>query len=133
MDLVSWFAAVPDVNKTRYGTRVDSAAGLTCRSPFTAKGCSLGCNRGFDYTHPMFLTRPLPNPGSGGRTVPPSWPAPSGFNYGATADTPWDILELEDTSNVYGYSTHGTHAGIAAGGGAGNDSGMAPAADCSPP
>ena len=59
-------------------------------------------------------------------------PNPEGLTYGAEAATPWEIQLLEsDTSNVYGYSTHGTHvAGIAGGGGAGIGlTGMAPAAE----
>ncbi|MEE2919002.1 MAG: S8 family peptidase [Bacteroidota bacterium] len=137
MDLVELASrAVPDVNKTRYGTRVDSVhAGFNLPQPFHGEGVLIGVlDWGFDYTHPMFLDTTLTQ--SRIRAVWDQYrqagPAPSGFNYGATADTPWDILELgSDTSNVYGYSTHGTHvAGIAAGGGAGIDlRGMAPAAD----
>ena len=44
-------------------------------------------------------------------------PAPGGFGYGTFAETEAEYQMMgSDTSNVYGYSTHGTHvAGIAGG------------------
>jgi subtilisin family serine protease len=50
-----------------------------------------------------------------------SGPSPNGFNYGTEYTSPQSLLAAEsDTSNIYNYSSHGTHvAGIAAGSGAG--------------
>ena len=136
MDLIELASrAIPDVNNTRYGTRVDSVhAGFNLPQPFHGEGVLIGVlDWGFDYTHPMFYDTTLTTP-----RIRAVWdqyrqagPPPSGFDYGLAADAPWDIQDLgSDTSNVYGYSTHGTHvAGIAAGGGAGIGlTGMAPAA-----
>ena len=136
MDLIELASrAIPDVNKARYGTRVDSVhAGFNLPQPFHGEGVLIGVlDWGFDYTHPMFYDTTLTTP-----RIRAVWdqyrqagPPPSGFDYGLAADAPWDIQDLgSDTSNVYGYSTHGTHvAGIAAGGGAGIGlTGMAPAA-----
>ncbi|MDC0854563.1 hypothetical protein OAP59_02055, partial [Flavobacteriales bacterium] len=48
--------AVPDVNKVRYGTRVDSVhAGFDLPQPYHGEGVLIGVlDWGFDYTHPMF-------------------------------------------------------------------------------
>ena len=128
--------AVPDVNKARYGTRVDSVhAGLDLPQPFHGDGVLIGVlDWGFDYTHPMFYDTAMTT--SRIRAVWDQYrqagPAPSGFGYGTEADLPEDIEAMgSDTANVYSYSTHGTHvAGIAAGGGAGVGlTGMAPAAE----
>ena len=137
MDLIELASrAVPDVNKARYGTRVDSVhAGFSLPQPFHGDGVLVGVlDWGFDYTHPMFYDTTLTQ--SRIRAVWDQYrqlgPPPSGFNYGVAADTPGDIQSLgSDTSNVYDYSTHGTHvAGIAAGGGAGVGlKGMAPGAE----
>ena len=137
MDLIELASrAIPDVNKARYGTRVDSVhAGFNLPQPFHGEGVLIGVlDWGFDYTHPMFYDSTLAS--SRIRAVWDQYrqtgPPPSGFDYGVAAATPWDIEGLgSDTSNVYSYSTHGTHvAGIAAGGGAGIGlTGMAPAAE----
>ena len=128
--------AVPDVNKVRYGTRVDSVhAGFNLPQPFHGEGVLIGVlDWGFDYTHPMFLDTTLAE--SRIRAVWDQYrqagPAPVDFGYGTVAASPLDIQLMEsDTSNVYGYSTHGTHvAGIAGGSGAGIGlKGMAPAAE----
>ena len=128
--------AVPDVNKARYGTRVDSVhAGLDLPQPFHGEGVLIGVlDWGFDYTHPMFYD--TATTASRIRAVWDQYrqagPAPSGYGYGTEADLPEDIAAMgSDTANVYSYSTHGTHvAGIAAGGGAGVGlTGMAPAAE----
>ena len=128
--------AVPDVNKARYGTRVDSVhAGLDLPQPFHGDGVLIGVlDWGFDYTHPMFYDTAMTT--SRIRAVWDQYrqagPGPSGFGYGTEADLPEDIEAMgSDTANVYSYSTHGTHvAGIAAGGGAGVGlTGMAPAAE----
>ena len=137
MDLIELASrAVPDLDKARYGTRVDSVhAGFNLPQPFHGEGVLVGVlDWGFDYTHPTFYDTTLT--ASRIRAVWDQYrhegPPPSGFDYGVAADTPWDIQGLgSDTSNVYSYSTHGTHvAGIAAGGGAGIGlTGMAPAAE----
>ncbi|MDA0729778.1 MAG: S8 family peptidase [Bacteroidetes bacterium] len=128
--------AVPDLNKARYGTRVDSVhAGLNLPQPFHGEGVLIGVlDWGFDYTHPMFYDTALT--ASRIRAVWDQYrqagPAPGDYGYGTEAATPWEIQLMEsDTSNVYGYSTHGTHvAGIAGGSGAGIGlTGMAPAAE----
>ena len=128
--------AVPDLDKARYGTRVDSVhAGFGLPMAFHGEGVLVGVlDWGFDYTHPMFYDTALTASRIRGvwdqyRTA---GEAPDGFNYGAASQEPWEIqLMGSDTSNVYGYSTHGTHvAGIAAGGGAGAGlTGMAPASE----
>ncbi|MDA0945403.1 MAG: S8 family serine peptidase [Bacteroidetes bacterium] len=128
--------AVPHLNKARYGTRVDSVhAGLNLPQSFHGEGVLIGVlDWGFDYTHPMFYDTTLTV--SRIRAVWDQYrqagPSPGAYGYGTEAATPWEIQLLEsDTSNVYGYSTHGTHvAGIAGGSGAGIGlMGMAPAAE----
>ena len=137
MDLVELASrAVPDVNKARYGTRVDSVhAGFNLPQPYHGEGVLIGVlDWGFDYTHPMFRDTTLST--SRIRAVWDQYrqagPTPGDFGYGTLAESPFDIQLLgSDTSNVYGYSTHGTHvAGIAGGSGAGIGlKGMAPAAE----
>ncbi len=137
MDLVELASrAVPDVNKARYGTRVDSVhAGFNLPQPYHGEGVLIGVlDWGFDYTHPMFRDTTLST--SRIRAVWDQFrqagPTPSDYGYGTVAESPMDIQLLgSDTSNVYGYSTHGTHvAGIAGGSGAGIGlKGMAPAAE----
>jgi subtilisin family serine protease len=128
--------AVQDVNKTRYGTRVDSVhAGFNLPQPYHGEGVLIGVlDWGFDYTHPMFYDTTLST--SRIRAVWDQYrqagPSPGDFGYGTVADSPLDYqLMGSDTSNVYGYSTHGTHvAGIAGGSGAGIGlKGMAAAAE----
>ena len=137
MDLVELASrAVPDVNKVRYGTRVDSVhAGFNLPQPYHGEGVLIGVlDWGFDYTHPMFRDTTLST--SRIRAVWDQFrqagPTPGEYGYGTVAEYPMDIQLLgSDTSNVYGYSTHGTHvAGIAGGSGAGIGlKGMAPAAE----
>ena len=137
MDLVELASrAVPDVNKVRYGTRVDSVhAGFNLPQPYHGEGVLIGVlDWGFDYTHPMFRDTTLST--SRIRAVWDQFrqagPTPGEYGYGTVAESPMDIQLLgSDTSNVYGYSTHGTHvAGIAGGSGAGIGlKGMAPAAE----
>lgn len=137
MDLVELASrAVPDVNKARFGTRVDSVhAGFNLPQPYHGEGVLIGVlDWGFDYTHPMFLDTNLTTSRIRGvwDQYRQAGPAPGDFNYGTVAESPIDIqLMGSDTSNVYGYSTHGTHvAGIAGGSGAGIGlKGMAPAAE----
>ena len=100
--------AVPDLNKARYGTRVDSVhAGLNLPQPFHGEGVLIGVlDWGFDYTHPMFYDTSMT--ASRIRAVWDQYrqagPAPGDYGYGTTAETPWEIQLMEsDTSNVYGY------------------------------
>ena len=137
MDLVELASrAVPDVNKARFGTRVDSVhAGYNLPQPYHGEGVLIGVlDWGFDYTHPMFYDTTLTT--SRIRAVWDQYrqagPSPGDFNYGSVAESPEDIQSMQsDTSNVYGYSTHGTHvAGIAGGSGAGIGlKGMAPSSE----
>ena len=137
MDLVELASrAVPDVNKARYGTRVDSVhEGFSLPQPYHGEGVLIGVlDWGFDYTHPMFYDTTLTE-----TRIRAVWdqyrqagPAPEPFGYGTAVETAPEFTQLgSDTSNVYGYSTHGTHvAGIAGGSGAGIGlKGMAPAAE----
>jgi len=78
---------------------------------------------GFDYTAPNFYDTLLQHSRIAGAwdQYKISGPAPNGFDYGTVFQTEEELLLAQsDTSNVYGYGTHGTHvAGIAAGSGAG--------------
>jgi subtilisin family serine protease len=115
---------------------VDSVhAGFDLPQPYHGEGVLIGVlDWGFDYTHPMFRDTTLST--SRIRAVWDQYrqtgPTPGEYGYGTVAESPLDIQLLgSDTSNVYGYSTHGTHvAGIAGGSGAGIGlKGMAPAAE----
>ena len=109
--------AVPDVNKARYGTRVDSVhAGYNLPQPYHGEGVLIGVlDWGFDYTQPMFLDTTLSE-----LRIRAVWDqyrqsgtSPGDYGYGVVAESPMDILLLGcDTSNVYGYSTHGTHVAM---------------------
>lgn len=79
---------------------------------------------GFDYTHPVFYDSTLNH-----TRIAAAWdqyktsgPHPNGFNYGTEYNGAAALLAAgSDTSNIYGYATHGTHvAGIAGGAGAGS-------------
>lgn len=124
----------PDMNKTRVDTRTDSVqAGLGVPMPFNGEGVLIGITDwGFDYTHPNI------NKNSNKRIIRAwdhfklSGPAPQGFDYGTEYRTPEEVRAAKgDTSNLYGYGTHGTHvAGICGGNGTndGNAIGQAPGA-----
>ena len=137
MDLVELASrAVPDLNKARYGTRVDSVHnGFNLPQPYHGEGVLIGVlDWGFDYTHPMFYDTTLTS-----TRIRAVWdqyrqagPSPSDYEYGTVAESQRELQVMgSDTSNVYGYSTHGSHvAGIAGGSGAGiGIKGMAPAAE----
>jgi len=128
--------AVPDLERARVGTRVDSVhAGIGLPQAFHGEGVLIGVlDWGFDYTHPNFFDTTLTATRIRGAwdQYRQSGPAPTGFEYGTVAETPAELQAMgSDTANVYSYSTHGTHvAGIA--GGSGCDiglHGMAPAAE----
>ena len=128
--------AVPDLERARVGTRVDSVhAGLNLPQAFHGEGVLIGVlDWGFDYTHPNFYDTTLTSTRIRGAwdQYRQSGPAPAGFDYGTVAETPADLMAMgSDTANVYSYSTHGSHvAGIAGGSGCGIGlHGMAPAAE----
>ena len=59
LPLAQWHLAAmaaPDLEKARYGTRVDSVqAGLGLPQAYMGEGVLIGVlDWGFDYTHPMF-------------------------------------------------------------------------------
>ena len=128
--------AVPDLERARVGTRVDSVhAGINLPQAFHGGGVLIGVlDWGFDYTHPNFYDTTLTSTRIRGAwdQYRQSGPAPAGFEYGTVAETPADLMAMgSDTANVYSYSTHGTHvAGISGGSGCGIGlHGMAPAAE----
>lgn len=115
----------PMLDKVVIGTHVDSVwAGIGLPQGYTGKDIIIGITDwGFDYTHPMFYDTLLQN-----SRIIAAWdqfktsgPSPAPYGYGAEYST---FSELEsagsDTSNFYGFATHGSHvAGIAGGSGAG--------------
>jgi len=113
------------LDKAIIDIRADSThAGIGLPEGYTGKDVYIGVTDwGFDYTSPMFYDTSL----SESRIIAAwdqfktSGPSPNGFNYGTEYTSPQTLLAAEsDTSNVYNYSSHGTHvAGIAAGSGAG--------------
>ena len=123
------YRAVPD-------GRVDSVqAGIDLPMAYTGKDVIIGfTDWGFDYTHPVFYDTLMTN-----YRILRAWdqyrtsgPAPDGFNYGTEIIGQAQLLAAQcDTSNVYGYHYHGTHAAsIAGGAGAGTKyRGVAPDAN----
>ena len=105
--------------------RADSVhSGIGLPEGYTGENVYIGITDwGFDYTSPMFYDTTL----SESRIVAAwdqfktSGPSPLGYSYGTEYASPQALLNAQsDTSNIYNYSTHGTHvAGIAAGSGAG--------------
>lgn len=126
-----------DCDGARADTRADSVQngyGLPDGLKFDGSGVYIGITDwGFDYSHPNYNDL-----GSTNWRLDRAWdhfklsgPAPAGFNYGTETVEAHTLNNAHgDTSNIYGYGTHGTHvAGIAAGRGKGNKyRGMAPAA-----
>ena len=124
----------PDMDRTRIDTRTDSVqGGLGVPMPFDGEGVLIGITDwGFDYTHPNLNK-------ANNMRIERAWdhfklsgPAPAGFDYGTEYGTPEEVRAAKcDTSNLYGYATHGTHvAGICGGNGtsAGKAIGQAPGA-----
>jgi len=113
------------LDKAIIDIRADSThAGIGLPEGYTGKDVYIGVTDwGFDYTSPMFYDTSL----SESRIIAAwdqfktSGPSPNGFNYGTEYANPQSLISAEsDTSNIYNYSSHGTHvAGIAAGSGAG--------------
>ncbi|PCJ65650.1 MAG: hypothetical protein COA58_09600 [Bacteroidetes bacterium] len=117
----------PNLSKVIPDVRADSVYtgdGLT--SGYTGKDVIIGITDwGFDYTHPMFYDTALQH-----TRILAAWdqfkksgPAPNGFDYGTVYEGEDELLAAQsDTSNIYGYATHGSHvAGIAAGSGVGTE------------
>ena len=115
--------AAPDCDRTRFDTRTDSVQeglGITDNISYNGEGVFIGITDwGFDYTHPNYNGQNHRN-----WRVARAWdhfrlagPAPAGFDFG-TEIVGYEALFAAhgDTSNLYGYGTHGTHvAGITAG------------------
>ena len=120
--------AQPLMNNTRLDTqtdKVESGEGVSNNTGYDGSGVFIGITDwGFDYTHPNY------NFGTNNKRIERAWdhfrlagPAPDGFTYG-TEIIGFSALKAAkgDTSNLYGYGTHGTHvAGICAGAGAGTE------------
>lgn len=111
--------AVPLCDKARIDTHTDSVhAGIGVPQVFNGEGVIIGITDwGFDYLHPNFNS-------SAEKRILRAWdqfklsgPAPEGFDYGTEYKT-YDELKAAkcDTSNIYGYHSHGSHvAGICGG------------------
>lgn len=111
----------PHMDHTRSDTRTDRVElgnGVSNNTGYDGTGVYIGITDwGFDYTHPNFLTHRIDRAWDHFRL---KGPAPAGFTYG-TELIGYNALRNAkgDTSNLYGYGTHGTHvAGICAGKGA---------------
>lgn len=120
--------AQPMMDKTRADTRTDkvqAGEGVSDGQPYDGRGVYIGITDwGFDYTHPNYNNKTVDN-----WRIDKAWdhfrlagPAPANFNYGTLIEGHQSLLRAKgDTSNLYGYGTHGTHvAGICAGRGANN-------------
>ncbi len=134
---ISHRIAAPECDAARADTRADSVQsglGVIDGLNIDGSGVLIGITDwGFDYTHPNY------NGGtSSNRRLERAWdhfklsgPAPAGFTYGTEIVGTYDLSDAHgDTSNLYGYGTHGTHvAGIASGKGKNSRyRGMAPKA-----
>lgn len=109
----------PMMDRAKVDTRTDSVhAGLGLPMPFNGEGVLIGITDwGFDYTHPNINRKNNPRIERAWDHFKLSGPAPEGFNYGTEYKTATEIMNAKgDTSNLYGYGTHGTHvAGICGG------------------
>lgn len=134
---ISHHIAAPTCNNNRVDTRTDSVQngwGVEGDTSFDGAGVYIGITDwGFDYQHINYNGYGVSN-----WRLDKAWdhfrlagPAPAGFNYGTEITGHADLVAAQcDTSNLYGYGTHGTHvAGIAGGRGVnGNYKGQAPGA-----
>ena len=124
---ISHRIAQPMMNDTRTDTRtamVEQGEGIEGGVGFDGSGVYIGITDwGFDYTHPNYNAGDRSN-----RRIDRAWdhfrlqgPPPDGFSFGTEIVGYADLKRAKgDTSNLYGYGTHGTHvAGICAGAGAG--------------
>lgn len=133
----------PTLNDVRYDTGTDTVheGGAGLPYPVNGEGVIIGITDwGFDYTHPNFRkTVGVNAPVDSNFRILRAWdhfrkegPAPEGFDYGTEIVGCEDLMAYGgDTSNLYGYNSHGTHvAGIAAGRGTlAGYSGQAPKAE----
>lgn len=134
---ISHRIAQPECTHTRFDTRTDkveAGEGITDGIGYNGQGVFIGITDwGFDYTHPNYNGQNHSN-----WRIARAWdhfrlagPSPAGFTYG-TEIVGYDALVAAhgDTSNLYGYGTHGTHvAGITTGKGSkGKYRGQAPGA-----
>lgn len=134
---ISHRIAAPTCNDMRFDTRTDSVhqgLGVDGDTSFNGAGVYIGITDwGFDYMHINYNNYGKPN-----WRLDKAWdhfrlagPAPEGFTYGTEISGHEALFAAGgDTSNLYGYGTHGTHvAGIAAGKGYnGEYTGQAPGA-----
>ncbi len=123
----------PEMDNTRVDTRTDSVQqGYGVPMPFDGTGVLIGITDwGFDYTHPNINPKNTPRILRAWDHFRTSGPAPSGFSYGTEIVGDSALRAAHgDTSNIYGYGTHGTHvAGICGGRGKnGHAIGQAPGA-----
>jgi subtilisin family serine protease len=113
------------LDKAVHDVRADSVQqGIGLPQGFKGKNVYIGVTDwGFDYTHPAFYDSTLTQ-----TRIIAAWdqfktsgPHPLGFNYGTEFVGASALIAAgSDTSNIYSYSTHGTHvASIAGGCGAG--------------
>ena len=120
---ISHKIAQPTCDNMRHDTRTDSVQngwGVDGDTSFNGEGVYIGITDwGFDYTNLSYN-----NQGEFNRRIDRAWdhfrlagPAPAGFSYGTEIVGYQDLRAAKgDTSNLYGYGTHGTHVtGIAAG------------------
>jgi len=126
----------PDLDKSVKDIRADSVhQGINLPQGYHGTNVYIGVTDwGFDYTSPNFYDTAL-----NATRIVAAWdqfktsgPAPQGFDYGTVYQGANELLAAQsDTSNVYGYGTHGNHvAGIAGGSGAGTvHRGVAPNAN----
>ena len=124
----------PMMDNTRGDTRtnkVEAGDGVSNHTGYTGEGVYIGITDwGFDYTHPNFTNKQIERAWDHFRL---KGPAPAGFTYGTEIVGSSALRNAKgDTSNLYGYGTHGTHvAGICAGKGVGTTNrfrGQAPGA-----
>lgn len=131
--------AAPTMEKTRNDTRtneVQAGNGTFNGRAYDGTGVYIGITDwGFDYTHPNLWAD-----GTENTRIDRAWdhfrkegPAPAGFTHGTEIVGQEDLYRYAcDTSNIYGYGTHGTHvAGITSGIGLANSGkhhGQAPGA-----
>ena len=127
--------ASADLNHVRIDVHADSVQnGLNLPQAYTGHDVLIGITDwGFDYTHPMFYDTLLTE-----TRIVAAWDQfklsgnqPDEFAYGVEYNTIPELLDAHsDTSNFYGFATHGSHvAGIAGGSGGGlSYRGIAPGA-----